>query len=187
MKNLILHQKCKIIILFFLLCIPYFSYSQQVLPRWDKRELYSYCLEYDIMNHHTKGNWIVSWGSSKESLKYTLSKEDITYQETDSSIIFKEDYLTHHECIFDKLNSLSSVKTHHIMTITFGMDYSKKIQKKMSIVFGKAPITTPYDYNGITYTWIHKNCYAGVGVTLVNYINENGYYYIYQVAERYKY
>lgn len=187
MKNLILHLKCKIIILLLAIVFPNLSLSQQIIPKWEKRELYSYCFEYDIMNHHVKGNWIVSWGSSRESLKYALSKDDITYQETDSSVIFKQDYVTHHECIFDKLNSLYCVKSHHIMTVGFGMDYSKKLQRKLAIVFGKAPMITPYDYNGVSFTWMHKNCLSGVGTTLVNYINESGYYYIYHVAERYKY
>lgn len=188
MKNSIQLKRYK---LFFLIIsiawfIPVITKSQTLIPTWEKRDLYSYCVEYDIMNHPTKGNWIVHWGLSKELLKYALDKDGFEFTETDSSIIFKQDYITHHECIFDNMNSLYFVKSFHLMTIPFGIDYSKKLQRKLTIIFGKAPMTTSYDFNGIVYSWLYNKCYASNGSSLVNYIDQSGLYYIYHAVYRYK-
>lgn len=187
MKSLIQLKRCK---LFFLIIIasfiPAIIRSQDLVPTWEKRELYSYCVEYDIMNSPIKGNWIVSWGLPKELLKHALKSENLEFTETDSSIIFKQDYLTHHECIFDKMNNLYFVKSYHLMNVSFGVDYSKKLHRKMAIVFGKAPIVTPYDFNGIVYSWFNTKCFSGSGTTIINYIDQSGLYYIYHSTYRYK-
>lgn len=187
MKNSTQLKRCKF---FFLIIIASFTpaiiKSQDSIPTWDKKELYSYCIEYDIMNHPTKGNWIVSWGLPKELLKHALNNEGLEFTETDSSIIFKQDYITHHECMFDKMNTLYLVKSFHLMTVNFGVDYSKKLKRKLTIVFGKAPMTTPYDFNGIVYSWFNNKCFSGSGSTLVNYIDQSGLYYIYHSVYRYK-
>lgn len=188
MKNLIRLKRCKLLFLIIIISnlVPFITKSQNLIPGWEKRELYSYCFEYDIMNHPTKGNWIIQWSTSKEILKHALSKDSFEFTETDSSIIFKQDYITHHECIFDKMNALYFIKSFHLMTVPFGIDYSKKLQRKLTIVFGKSPVTTPYDFNGITYSWYYGKCSAGNGSSIVNYIDQSGLYYIYHSTYCYK-
>jgi len=188
MMNSILLKRCNLFLyLFIILSVPFKSYSQRIIPTWDNKVLQSYCIEYDIMDHPTKGSWIVSWGTSKESLKYGLSKEGITYQETDSSIIFKENYFSHHECVFDKMNNLYSVKSFHLFTVQLGIDYSKKLRKKLIILFGKAPKTNSYYDNGIVYNWMTDKCFSVVSSSIINYINDSGLYYLYHITSKYQY
>lgn len=186
MKNSIHLKRCNVILhILTVLLISFESYSQDIIPKWDNRIVDLYCNEYNIMDHPTKGSWIVSWGISKESLKHGLNQEDIIYQETDSSIIFKEDYFSHHECIFDKMNSLYSVKSFYSMRIQSGMDHSKRLRKKLTIVFGKAPKTNSYYDNGIVYNWMTDKCSSVVSSSIINYINESGLYYLYHITTKY--
>lgn len=172
--NLIQKNKSNRIFHLFLSTLLFFYSNinaQNIQPAWQKHELTSYCLSYEVMDFVSKGVWVAFWSIPKHIAKISLEKDSLTYIETDSSLIFNQDIISKHEMIFDKNNRFYKAISQHDCNIDFGVRYSQKFQNRFSYVHDDNSLKTSKYGDGVEYRWESKDC-NGHGRVITTMSNE---------------
>lgn len=137
--------------------MPFFAQAGDLNSTgWRKNIVTSYCNEYDVMVGDG-GQWVVEWGTSRETIRVALSRDKFKYEETDSTISWTQSSIYKCEIKFDENQKLKTVMCIITVPVKNGIEISESLKNKFDAVYktnGKFKMIG----NSSSYTWLDEKC-----------------------------
>ena len=127
---------------------------------WRKGVLTSYCEEISLMLDNGK-QWILPWNATKEVVKYALMRDGYPFEETDSTINWKKDFIFKYEIEFNEDSQIKNAGTIIMLKPVNGIPIAESMKRLLESIYGEKG--NNYKPEGVSqsstsYTWINKKC-----------------------------
>jgi hypothetical protein len=150
---------------------------------WRKNIVTSYCNEYDVMSGDG-GQWVVEWGTPRETIRVALSRDGFDYTETDSTISWTQNSIYKCEIKFNQKQELSTIMCIITVPIKNGVEISQSLRKKLEAIYrisGKFKMIG----SSSSYSWLDERCGRNpIYALMANTVIEGGSYMVTMITSR---
>ena len=127
---------------------------------WRKGVLTSYCEEISLMLDNGK-QWILPWNATKEVVKYALMRDGYPFEETDSTINWKNKSIFKYEIEFNEDSQIKNAGTIIMLKPVNGIPIAESMKRLLESIYGEKGNNYKPEgasQSSTSYTWLNKKC-----------------------------